>query len=82
MPRTYMAPTPGASITINGETYKASKKGIVAVPDSADHAEMLSHGFKYQTEPLPADGADGGEQTPEQVIAAAAAAAAGSQSAT
>lgn len=71
MARTYKAPSPGASITINGETYKASKKGIVAVPDSVDHGTVLSHGFEYITEPLPAD-----DQTPEQMIAAAAAAAA------
>lgn len=70
MARTYKAPSPGASITINGETYKASKKGIVAVPDSVDHETVLSHGFEYITEPLPAD-----DQTPEQMIAAAAAAA-------
>lgn len=77
MARTYKAPSPGASITINGETYKASKKGIVAVPDSVDHETLLSHGFEYITTPLPADD----DQTPEQMIAAAAAAAAGQASA-
>lgn len=58
MARTYNAPSPGASITIGGETFKASKRGIVAVPDSVDHADMLSHGFTAQFEPLPADDAD------------------------
>jgi hypothetical protein len=72
MPRTYMAPSSGASITIDGETYKASKKGIVAVPDSVDHETMLSHGFKHQTDVLPAD-----EPTPEEQLAAAVAAAQG-----
>lgn len=75
MARTYMAPTPGASITINGETYKASKKGIVAVPDSVDHEVMLSHGFGYQTEPLPDAPDNGADLDPAAQIAAAAAAA-------
>lgn len=42
--RKYQTPEGCNSITIAGEVYEA-KKGIVTVPETVSHADMLSHGF-------------------------------------
>lgn len=44
MSRKYQTPEGCTSISIGGVSYEA-KKGIVTVPDEANHADMLSHEF-------------------------------------
>lgn len=45
MTRKYNCPEGGTSVSIGGETFDANKKGVVTVPDEANHGDLLSLGF-------------------------------------